>query len=134
MLYAFVLGRVYTLSLAELLQVLTDMNVGYRVVALSPEIAVLELEHAIKPETLQPRLGGIIKIIRLFDTFQKKGKEYPSAPLGNYFTFKKIKEYFHEYTGKKQFGVSMYSLDPAIRFREEMSRIAFLIKRMVQQE
>src|SRR5581483_5789287 len=76
----------------------------------------------------------VIKIIRLFDTFQKKGKEYPSQALATYFTFKRINEYFHEYTGKKQFGVSIYVLDPTLRFREESQRIAFLIKKVLQEQ
>jgi tRNA G10 N-methylase Trm11 len=134
MQYAFVLGRVYTLSLAELLSVLASKGVNYKIMACSPEVVVLEVDQPLKAEELQARLGGVIKIIRLFDTFQKKGKEYPSQVLVNYFNFKRIKEYFHEYSGKKQFGVSIYSLDPSIRFREEAQRIAFLIKKLLQDQ
>ncbi|HEV8601487.1 MAG TPA: DNA methyltransferase [Patescibacteria group bacterium] len=135
MQYAFILGRVYTLSLAELLDVLKNLKISYKILACSPEVVVLETDKAIDAQVLQPRLGGIIKIIRLFDTFKKKGKEYPSQVLESYFTFKRIKsEYFTEYTGKKQFGVSIYSLDPTIRFREESARIAFLIKKILQEE
>ncbi|OGE73860.1 MAG: hypothetical protein A3I07_03985 [Candidatus Doudnabacteria bacterium RIFCSPLOWO2_02_FULL_42_9] len=134
MQYAFVLGRVYTLSLAELLQVLISKGIKYQVKACSPEVVVLELDQQIKAEEFQAHLGGVIKIIRLIDTFQKKGKEYPSQVLTNYFTYKQIKGYFHDYTGKKQFGVSIYSLDPSIRFREEVGRIAFLIKKILQDQ
>ncbi|MBX4187303.1 MAG: hypothetical protein KW802_03560 [Candidatus Doudnabacteria bacterium] len=134
MQYAFVLGRVYTLSLAELFQVLTAMGTNFKILACSPEVVVVEVDQPIKAEELQARLGGVIKIIRLFDTFQKKGKEFPSQVLTNYFTFKRIKEYFHEYSGKKQFGVSIYSLDPSVRFREEAQRIAFLIKKILQDQ
>src|SRR3990167_11343777 len=104
--YAFILGRVYTLSLAELLEVLKNSGFAYKVMACGPEVVVLELDQPLNPEKLQPRLGGVIKIIRLIDTFQKKGKEYPSQVITNYFTYKQIKGYFHDYTGKKQFGVS----------------------------
>jgi tRNA G10 N-methylase Trm11 len=134
MQYAFVLGRVYTLSLAELLNLLTSRGIGYKILACSPEVVVLELDKPIKAEEVQASLGGCIKIIRLFDTFQKKGKEYPSQVLTNYFTYKTIKEYFHEYSGKKQFGVSIYSLDPTIRYRDEAQRIAFLIKKILQDQ
>jgi tRNA G10 N-methylase Trm11 len=134
MQYAFILGRVYTLSLAELLQVLENQGSVYKILACSPEVVVLELDKPINAEALQVRLGGVIKIIRLFDTFQKKGKEYPSQVLATYFTFKRIKEYFHEYSGKKQFGVSIYNLDPSVRFREESQRIAFLIKKILQEQ
>src|SRR3989338_5658043 len=134
MQYAFILGRVYTLSLAEILKVLQALGVGHKILACSPEVVVIETDKALKPEELQPRLGGVIKIIRLFDTFQKKGKEFPSQVLGSDFTFKRIKEYFHEYSGKKQFGVSIYSLDPTVRFREEAQRVAFLIKKVLQDE
>jgi tRNA G10 N-methylase Trm11 len=134
MQYAFILGRVYTLSLAELLQVLTSLDFTYKVMACSTEVVVIETDKPINAESLQARLGGVIKIIRLIDTFQKKGKEYPSQVMTTYFTFKKIKEYFHEYTGKKQFGVSIYTLDPSLRFHEEATRIAFLIKKVLQDQ
>ncbi|MEJ0021113.1 MAG: DNA methyltransferase [Candidatus Doudnabacteria bacterium] len=120
--------------MAELLGVLALLGVTSKVLACSPEVVVIETDKPLSADSLQARLGGTIKIIRLFDTFQKKGKEYPTAVLTNYFTFKRIKEYFHEYTGKKQFGVSIYSLDPAIRFREEPTRIAFLIKKILQDQ
>jgi len=132
--YAFVLGRVYTLSLAELLSVLDNLGLTYRVAACSAEVVVIETEKQLDCAKLQARLGGVIKIIRLFDTFQKKGKEYPSQALANYFTFKRINEYFHEYSGKKQFGVSIYVLDPTLRFREESQRIAFLVKKILQDQ
>ncbi len=134
MQYAFILGRVYTLSLAELLSVLSSLGVTYKILACSPEVAVIETDQNLNAETLQARLGGVIKIIKLFDTFQKKGKEFPSQVLTNYFTFKRIKDYFHEYTGKKQFGVSIYSLDPSVRFRDESQRIAFLMKKILQEQ
>ena len=135
MRYAFVLGRVYTLSLAELLEVLKNLVVGYKILACSQDVVVIETDKPLDIAKLQLRLGGIIKIIRLIDIFQKKGKEYPSQVLENYFTFKKIKsEYFSDYSGKKQFGVSIYTLDPTMRFREESQRIAFLIKRILQEE
>ena len=132
--YAFILGRVYTLSLAELLNVLTNLGITYKVLACSPEVVIIETDKAINGENVQARLGGVIKIIKLFDTFQKKGKEFPSQVLGTYFTFKRIKDYFHEYSGKKQFGVSIYSLDPTIRFHDEAQRIAFLIKKVLQEQ
>jgi tRNA G10 N-methylase Trm11 len=131
-MYAFVLGRVFTLSLAELLEVLKNMGVVYTIRVCSPEVLVIETEAVLNAEKLQARLGGVIKIIKIFDTFQKKGKEYPSQVLEAYFTFKKINQFFTEYSGKKQFGVSVYSLDPAVRFREENQRIAFLIKKVLQ--
>src|SRR3989344_4377340 len=134
MQYAFILGRVYTLSLAELLQVLENLGLTCKILACSPEVAVIETDKPLNAEALQARLGGVIKIIRLFDTFQKKGKEYPSAALVTYFTFKRIKDYFHEYSGKKQFGVSIYSLDPTMRFHDEAQRIAFLIKKVLQDQ
>src|SRR3989344_2325130 len=132
MQYAFVLGRVYTLSLAELLQVLTSQKVGYKIMACSPEIVVIETQTPLNAASLQARLGGVIKIIRLFDTFQKKGKEEPAQVVANYFSFKRVKEYFQEYSGKRQFGVSIYSLDPSIRYRDDATRIAFFIKKVLQ--
>ncbi len=135
--YAFVLGRVYTLSLAELMQVLAQLGIVFRVVVCSPEVLVIETEGetSIDAVKLQNRLGGVIKVIQIFDTFQKKGKDYPSQVLESYFTYKRIKsQYFTEYNGKKQFGISVYSLDPAVRFREENNRIAFMVKKILQEE
>ena len=134
MIYAFILGRVYTLCLAELLNVLSALGVEYKILACSPEVLVIETPQTLPAADLQARLGGVIKIIRLFDTFQKKGKELPSQALAGYFTFKRIKEYFHEYSGKKQFGVSIYSLDLTVRLHQETSRVAFLIKKILQEE
>ncbi|OGE83446.1 MAG: hypothetical protein A3B95_00075 [Candidatus Doudnabacteria bacterium RIFCSPHIGHO2_02_FULL_43_13b] len=134
MLYAFILGRVYTLALAELLHVFDNMQISWQIMACSPEVVVIKTEQTLNAQALQARLGGIIKIIRLFDTFQKKGKEYPSQVLTNYFSFKKTKDYLSDYSGKKQFGVSIYSLDPTIRFREESQRIAFFIKKILQDQ
>jgi tRNA G10 N-methylase Trm11 len=123
------------LSLAELLEVLKNLGVAYKIIVSSNEVIVIETEAALDCEKLQVKLGGVIKIIKIFDTFQKKGKEYPSQVLESYFTFKNIKsQYFTEYTGKKQFGVSVYSLDPLVRFREENQRIAFMIKKILQAE
>ncbi|MBX4187943.1 MAG: hypothetical protein KW793_02285 [Candidatus Doudnabacteria bacterium] len=135
MRYAFILGRVYTLSLAELLEVLKNLGVVYNIIVSSSEVIILETESQLDCEKLQLRLGGIIKIVKIFDTFQKKGKDYPSQVLESYFTFKRIKsQYFIEYSGKKQFGISVYSLDPAVRFRDENQRIAFMVKKILQEE
>jgi tRNA G10 N-methylase Trm11 len=133
--YAFILGRVYTLSLAELLEVLLRLEINNKVVSCAPEVVVLEFDQKLPIEKLQTMLGGVIKIIRLFDTFQKKGNESPAQVLTNYFTFNKINsEYFTEYTGKKQFGVSIYSLDPAKRYTHDTSKIAFQIKKILQEQ
>src|SRR5258708_5612508 len=102
--------------------------------ACSPEVVILEVDQPLNAPELQARLGGVIKIIRLFDTFQKKGKEFPSQVLTNYFTFKRSKEFFQDYSGKKPFGVSIYSLDPSVRFKDEAQRIAFLIKKVLQEQ
>lgn len=135
MLYAFILGRVYTLSLAELLEVLANLGVSYKILSCAPEVVVLQTSENLDVEKLQATLGGVIKIIRLFDSFQKKGKEFPSSVLENYFSFKRVnQDYFVKYTGKKQFGVSIYSLDPTKRFGDEGQRIAFLIKKKLQEQ
>jgi tRNA G10 N-methylase Trm11 len=132
-MYAFVLGRVNTLSLAELIQVLGQLGVEFKILACSSEVLVVETQAQINAEKLQIRLGGVIKIVKIFDTFQKKGKELPSQILETYFNFKTVKtQYFSDYSGKKQFGVSVYNLDPTVRFRDEHQRIAFYIKKILQ--
>jgi tRNA G10 N-methylase Trm11 len=134
MTYAFIIGRVYKLCLAEISQIFKSLDINYRVISCSKEVLIIETDKEINHTKIQKSAGGIIKIIKIFDIFNKKGKEYPSQVLDGYFTFKKIKELFTDYTGKKQFGISIYNLDPTVRYKEETTRIAFLIKKTIQDQ
>jgi tRNA G10 N-methylase Trm11 len=135
MKYAFILGRVYTLSLAELIEYFVNNSIEYKILACAPEVVVVETSTELDAQKLQDRSGGLIKIIKIVEVVQKKGKEFPSQVLENLFTYKRIKsDYFNEYTGKQQFGVSIHSLEANVRFRDETQRIAFFIKKVLQDE
>src|SRR3989338_6903730 len=74
-LYAFILGRVYTLSLAEVIQVLGTLAVDFRVKTVAPEIALIETTEKLKIGALQDRLGGTIKIVEIIETLNHPQKK-----------------------------------------------------------
>ena len=119
MRYAFILGRVYTLSIAELLAILEqkELSVGLtgapvKIIEASKEVLIIECEQPINAEKLQKRLGGVVKIAKVVDFVEKRKQDSVNFALKNYFKPSVLKkEFFKEYKGKKQFGVSVYVLD-----------------------
>jgi tRNA G10 N-methylase Trm11 len=119
MRYAFVLGRVHTLSIAELLAVFErpDASVGLvdnpvEILDSSKEVLVIETEKPLMFGPLQKKLGGVVKILRIVDILEKRKQDSVNFALKNYFKPSLLKkEFFKEYKGKKQFGVSVYVLD-----------------------
>jgi tRNA G10 N-methylase Trm11 len=129
MQYAFILGRVYTLSIAELLVVLPRHNVVFTVVTASQEVLIIETEAQIDYEKLQKELGGVVKIVKIIDVVKKRERDSINFALQNYFKPSKLKkDYFKEYAGKKNFGVSIYLLNPMIKALGEPRRIGMFIK------
>ena len=70
MKYAFILGRVYTLSVAELVAVLekpdASLNLSgepIKILEASEEVLVIETEKPLYVDNLQKKLGGVIKIM-----------------------------------------------------------------------
>lgn len=128
--YAFVLGRVYTLSLVEILEVLKASNIEFKLLELSTEIALIS--SPIDPNELksfQDRLGGTIKIIHILDLVKKKPKDFVDFSLKNYFSPKNIKIYFQKRpTGKILIGVSLYKLDDTQKLLGQASRIGMSMK------
>jgi tRNA G10 N-methylase Trm11 len=119
MKYAFVLGRVFTLSLAELFAVLQNAeptfgltNEPVKVLAGSPEALVIESPGVLRAEKLQKKLGGIIKILEIVDVIKKRERDSVNFALKHYFKPSVLKkQFFKEYKGKIQFGLSLYLLD-----------------------
>ncbi|MBI5530358.1 MAG: hypothetical protein HY918_02550 [Candidatus Doudnabacteria bacterium] len=119
MKYAFVLGRVYTLSVAELVAVLEkpDVSLGLtgapvKVLESSPEVMVIESEAPINAEKMQRKLGGIIKILEVVDVVKKREADSVNFALKHYFKPSVLKkQFFKEYKGKVQFGLSIYLLN-----------------------
>ena len=139
MQYAFILGRVYTLSIAELLVVLQEEliehEIPFKILAVSIEALVIETEKQLDHEKLQRRLGGVIKIVKIVDTVKKRPQDSINFALQNYFKPSKLKkDFLKEYSGKKQFGVSLYLLDPSIKGFGEPKRLGMFIKKGLQEE
>lgn len=119
MKYAFVLGRVYTLSVAELAAVLEKpdpaLNLSgepIKVLESSPEILVIETSQPLRVETMQKKLGGVIKILEVVDVIKKREVDSVNFALKHYFKPSVLKkQFFKEYKGKMQFGLSIYVLD-----------------------
>lgn len=139
MQYAFILGRVYTLSIAELLVVLqeelVEHEIPFKILAVSIEALVIETEKQLDHEKLQKRLGGVIKIVKIIDVVKKRPQDSINFALQNYFKPSKLKkDFLKEYSGKKQFGVSLYLLDPSIKGFGEPKRLGMFIKKGLQEE
>lgn len=130
MLLAFHLGRVYTLSLAEILAVLNRRGVAYSIRDLYTEILVLETKQDLDLESLQKRLGGVIKIMKVVDAVPRKKKtDYVSFSLRDYFSTSRLKEqYLGQRNGKLQFGVSLYPLSADLKLHGQNKRIGMEIK------
>ena len=119
MRYAFVLGRVYTLSIAELAAVLerADTSLGLaggsiKILESSEEILIIETEKPINAERLQKHLGGVIKILEIVDIVKKREQDSLNFSLKHFFKPSVLKkQFFKDYKGKSQFGVSVYILD-----------------------
>jgi tRNA G10 N-methylase Trm11 len=132
-MYAFVLGRVYTLSFAELIAILQKRKQTFTVFAVSKEAVIIETEQPLDFESLQRELGGIIKIVKILDVVKKRERDSINFALQNYFKPSRLKkDYFKEYVGKKQFGVSVYLLNPTIHALGEPKRLGMFIKKSLQ--
>lgn len=125
MRYAFVLGRVFTLSIAELMAVLEKPDAAcglldnpIKVLEVSKEALVIETSKPLIVEPLQKKLGGVIKILKVLDVLEKRKQDSINFAVKNYFKPSLLKkEFFKEYKGKKQFGVSVYVLDDELLAR-----------------
>ena len=119
MRYAFILGRVFTLSVAELLTIFDKPDAAsglidnpVKVLDASKEVLIIETEKPLLVLPLQKKLGGVVKILRVVDVLEKRKQDSVNFAVKNYFKPSLLKkEFFKEYKGKKQFGVSVYVLD-----------------------
>jgi tRNA G10 N-methylase Trm11 len=137
MKYAFVLGRVYTLSIAELFSIFEKPNSGVdisagplKILEASPEVVVIETVNPIQVEKLQKQLGGVIKILQVIDVVKKRDQDSINFALKHYFKPSVLKKQFlKEYKGKMQFGVSIYLLDMEVQAFGEPKRLGMMIKK-----
>ncbi len=129
MRYAFILGRVYTLSVAELVAVLekTDAALNLtgeavKILEASEEVLIVETGHPLNIDKLQKKLGGVIKILEVVDVIKKRDADSINFALKHYFKPSVLKkQFFKDYKGKVQFGVSIYVLDIALLKRPEFN-------------
>lgn len=130
--YAFNLGRVFTLSLAELFAVFENMGLSFRLVDLYREILIIETEDRLDLPKLQKRLGGTIKTMEVLDSLGRKKQFGPSLVFKDYFDSKLLKEKFLATTaGKIQIGISLYPMAKALPLRDETKRIGLRIKELL---
>ncbi len=133
MQYAFVLGRVYTLSLAELFCYFERNALDVSIIDCSPEVLIIEIENQLDVQKIQRELGGTVKILKIIDVVKKRELDSINFALQNYFKPSKIKaDFLKNYKGKIQFGVSVYLLDGSLRPFGEPKRLGMYIKRAMQ--
>lgn len=132
--YAFNLGRVFTLSLAEIFAVFEQLEISFRLIDLYREILIIETEIELEVEKLQRRLGGTIKIMQVLDSLGRKKDFGPSLVFRDYFDAKLLKERFlAPRASKLAVGISIYPMARGLPLRGENRRLGFLIKEVLRQ-
>ncbi len=133
MQYAFVLGRVHTLSIAEIFFYFQKQNIALRVIDMSPEVLIIDTDSQIDFLKIQKELGGVVKILKVIDEVKKKETDYLNFALQNYFKPSKLKnDFLKNAKGKLQIGISVYLLDSTVKAFGEPKRIGMFIKRSLQ--
>ncbi len=133
MQYAFVLGRVFTLSLAELFSYFKTHNIEVSIVDCSPEVLIVEVPAQLDIQKIQKELGGVVKILRIVDVKTKRETDSINFALQHYFKPSKLKtDFLKNYKGKIQFGVSVYLLESNVQAFGEPKRLGMFIKRSMQ--
>lgn len=130
--YAFNLGRVFTLSLAEIFAVFEQKGWSFRLVDFHREILIIETPDELDVAKLQRRLGGTIKIMKIVDSLGRKKMFGPAFVFKDYFDAKILKEKFlATASGKIQIGISIYPLDTDAPLRGENKRLGLAIKKLL---
>lgn len=130
--YAFNLGRVFTLSLAELFAVFENMALNFRLVDLYREVLIIETESPLETASLQKRLGGTIKIMQVIDSLGRRKTFGPSIVFKDYFDAKLLREKFLKNpSGKLQIGISLYPMSTQLPLRGEAKRLGLAIKQIL---
>lgn len=133
MQYAFVLGRVFTLSLAELFSYFQVRGIEISIIDCSPEVLIVEVPDQLDVQKIQKDLGGVVKILKIIDTKTKRETDSINFALQHYFKPSKLKtDFLKNYKGKIQFGVSVYLLDSDVKAFGEPKRLGMFIKRAMQ--
>lgn len=122
------------MSIAELFAVLPVLHpYDIKVIDASLEILIIETPQQMDSERMQRHLGGTVKILKIVDAVPKREQDSINFALQHYFKPSKLKnDFLKNYSGKVQFGVSVYLLDPTIQAFNENKRLGMFIKRALQ--
>lgn len=131
--YAFALGRIHTLSIAELIEVFRCNYPDTEILEISKEALIANFSSPIQnPEMLQARLGGTIKIIQIFNPVKRKPGELVDYSILNALTPKYIQQNFlKETTAKIQLGISIYQLSGS-EFPGLAQQVAMALKKTLK--
>ena len=132
MIYAFVLGRVYTLAIAEVLSVVEDIGLVVKNISASEEVLLVEFENVAEVDILklQKRLGGTVKVLKLHDAISLSvAEEKPTAEffvealekIGVDFTFRALSEAL-QIEDKKNIQKVLNELIPEYKAEQEKQR------------
>lgn len=100
-LYAFILGRKHLLSIAEILHVLDPKD---HIVDITHEAFIVDLHEELKkPQESLNRLGGTIKIAKIFSELSLSQSDFAS-PISEH-----LHRLFSDRDTKLSYGLSMYS-------------------------
>jgi len=125
-IYFFVLGHNPALSAEEVFSYFLSENLSFEVLAISPEILLLELSKEIKSDFVLSQLGGTIKIGRIF-YFSKNKKDFSPSLLAGLLKIK---------SSKVVFGISVYKTEKeAIAYSKKLVKdIAMQLKKFLKKE
>ena len=83
-----------------------------KILEASEEVLIVETAKPLNVERLQKKLGGVIKILEVVDIIKKREQDSINFALKHYFKPSVLKkQFFKDYKGKVQFGISIYILD-----------------------
>lgn len=105
--YFFVLGNNHTLSKIEIITVLKNLPVDFKIISTSSEILIIETGLEINPNDLIKKLGGTIKIGEIVNSFTvDKFLESSEEILTDIDLLSKL---FDPQLEKLTFGISVYT-------------------------
>ena len=101
MKYIFHLGRIPTLSLAEIQAVFEKMKIDYMVDFVNPKFLILDIKNKVDFEELLPQMGGVIKIAKVVDKYKNLDNALEKIAFI-------IEDLNQKKSGKKIIGYSIY--------------------------
>lgn len=128
MLYTFILGRTFTISIAEILAVFKSLDLKFTKISASSEVLVVEFENEIEVDLLQKKLGGTIKIAEIAHIITREKKEPPLETTLSYLTTARLVKLLSAKSGKNEFGVSVYLIDESKITTEKLGQ--FSVKKL----